>query len=205
MVFIGIADRLGRRMGALAKLMGFGALVGGLIVILRAGLLDQSAGGRVESWAAGLRMFKASPVWGVGLGFYMDHHPYVAHNSYVQCFAEVGFVGFTLWLAIILSTLRELNVVRRELADVPEASGLVRQATACKLSLAGFLTGALFLSRTYSPFLFLLVALGTALGAAARAQHPELPSEHPLLLLGRAGLAAMGIILTCLLVVFVGL
>jgi O-antigen ligase len=53
---------------------------------------------RLELWRDGLDLFKQAPVFGIGSGNFVEEVRKVAHNSYVQCFAELGFVGGTLFL-----------------------------------------------------------------------------------------------------------
>jgi hypothetical protein len=120
-------------------------------------------------------MLKYSPIWGVGFGSFADVNRVVAHNSYVHCYAELGLIGYFAWLGAILATfwyLERINVTEAGPAGSPE---LARWARALGLSLGAFLAGALFLSRTYSVSLFLLVGLGTALAAVAlnTSEEPE--------------------------------
>lgn len=157
-----------------------GAALGGLILVGFAGgrsfEMDESAQGRTEAWYAGIQMLKSSPIWGVGAGMFTDHHELVAHNSFVHCFAELGLVGYFLWLALLVLTLADLVVVARhptlgtehDSGEDPEAAEIVRWGRAALHSLAGFLVGALLLSRTYSPLLFLLLGVGVAAADQAR-------------------------------------
>ena len=126
---------------------------------------DESAYSRLEAWSAGLLMLKSSPIWGVGSGLFTDHHERVAHNSYVQCFAETGLVGYFLWLSLVVVTLQQLSVLAGSAKDADWA----RWASALRLSMLAFLLAALFLSRTTSPLLFFLASLPAALiGMAER-------------------------------------
>jgi putative inorganic carbon (HCO3(-)) transporter len=146
------------------------AAVPGMVFLFKYALSDESAMGRIEAWSAGLQMLKASPVWGVGSGFFIDHHPRVAHNSFVQCFAETGLVGYFLWLSLVVLSLTLMS----QLAESSPDEDWVRWARAVQLSLLGFLVGALFLSRTTSPLLFLLTGLSAAVASAARLDGQDL-------------------------------
>jgi hypothetical protein len=116
----------------------------------------------------------------------------VAHNSFVHCFAELGFVGYMLWLGLVtlpLHDLRTVGVQRRAEAehgpdtdleggepqedgeqseDADEDAGLGDWAEAIAISIAGFLIGALFLSRTYDPILYVFLGLGVAMAGVAK-------------------------------------
>ena len=113
-------------------------------------------------------MLRESPVWGVGFANFIDHHGIVAHNSFVHCFAELGAVGYFLWLGALLSTFWLLRQVASLVVESPLGEEMVRWAMALRLSLASFLAGALFLSRTYSISLFVLLGLSAALVSAAK-------------------------------------
>ena len=53
---------------------------------------------RIRLWSEGLRLFKESPVFGIGYGRYADEVGLVAHNSFVHGFTELGFVGGSCFL-----------------------------------------------------------------------------------------------------------
>lgn len=117
---------------------------------------EESAGGRIAAWSEGLTMVRNEPVFGVGYGRFTEHHSYTAHNSFVLSFAELGLVGYFFWLALLVLAFRELG---RAVAISLPGSEEQRWAKLIRLSLIGFLTCALFLSRSYVPTLFLLLAL----------------------------------------------
>jgi hypothetical protein len=150
--------------------------------------LDQSAMGRIHAWSDGLQMLKSSPIWGIGFGMFTQYHPRAAHSSYVQCFAELGLVGYLLWLGVILLTLDQLMRVAKNDAD----PSLARWARGVSHSLIGSLVGALFLSRAYDVVLFVQLGLGTAVVDVARrdgflAQPRSLPVSLSILLGAAAG------------------
>jgi O-antigen ligase len=103
-------------------------------------------------------MLRRQPLFGVGYNSFTDHHDLTAHNSFVLCFAELGLIGYFTWLALIVTAFRDVNQV----AALPgKGAEVVSRFYAAMLrsSLLGFLTCAFFLSRTYTPPLFLLLAL----------------------------------------------
>ncbi len=61
---------------------------------------------RMESLIVGWDMFVSHPIFGTGLGAYMEWHlrktgkPWVIHNSYLWLLAEFGIVGFLAFLII---------------------------------------------------------------------------------------------------------
>src|ERR1700682_2192945 len=64
---------------------------------------------RLEAWANGLEMFKSAPLFGIGFNGFTDYHEITAHNSFVLCLAELGLLGSTLWVAMLVTTTTNLN------------------------------------------------------------------------------------------------
>ncbi len=113
-----------------------------------------SASGRVYAWIAGLVMLKARPVFGVGYGNFTLHHGLAAHSAFIQCMAELGLVGYFVWLASIYSSYTGLRDVGRNAPAIQ-----VKYARIIQLSLTGVLVSAIFLSQAYSPVLYIALAL----------------------------------------------
>lgn len=162
LVFLLLEKRLSRKMsivltaGILALLM-LSDVAGGRAFSLSEG----SAAGRVEEWGAGIGMLKASPLFGVGYDLFLNQQDLTAHNSFVLCFAELGVVGYLLWLGLIVSTVTGLNGILRDTAEQePET---VRCARVVRAALFVFLVTAWFLSRTYAVTLYVLFGMCTAL------------------------------------------
>lgn len=116
---------------------------------------EESAGGRIDAWSAGLRMLKSSPLVGVGYDRFQDHHSHTAHNSFVLCFAELGVWGYFLWLGLIVLVFKQLNMAIEATTPADEEH---RWALALRTALVGFFTCAMFLSRAYHPPLYILMA-----------------------------------------------
>jgi O-antigen ligase len=117
---------------------------------------EASASLRIDAWSDGLNLLKAKPLFGVGYGNFLDHHERTAHNSFVLCFAELGLLGYFLWMGLIVIAYLGLeNVLRHPLPSTPEGD----LASILRTSLVAFLVCAWFLSRTYQPSLYILLAL----------------------------------------------
>lgn len=117
---------------------------------------DESAGGRIAAWSEGLSMLRGHPITGVGYGNFTENFAYTAHNSFVLCFAELGLLGYFFWIAMLVLAFKEIG---EAIAVSAPGSDERRWATLLRLSLIGFLTCAAFLSRTYQPTLYILLAL----------------------------------------------
>ena len=108
-------------------------------------------------------------------------------------------MGYALWLGAILITLHQLDRLRRLDSTTAEQSELSRWGGALRLSLLSFLVSSLFLSRTYSPTLFLLLGLPAALVGIARARGCQLgPSPLPFTI--KLGAATVGTVVVAYIV-----
>jgi len=126
-------------------------------------LQEASISGRLEAWGAGLQMLKESPLFGIGFGGFTDRHELTAHNSFVLCFAETGLVGYFFWIGLLVATARDLGLLARLPATDTAQEQVRRWARTVRLAFYTFLATAWFLSRTYIPTLYLLIAMGVGL------------------------------------------
>jgi putative inorganic carbon (hco3(-)) transporter len=117
---------------------------------------DDSAGDRIDAWGEGIAMLMMYPIFGVGFRNFIDYNFITAHNSWVLCFSELGLLGYFFWIGILVVAFVSLN---QTLARAPRGSEQTKWAALLRASLLGFLTCAFFLSRTYIPNLFILLAL----------------------------------------------
>ena len=92
------------------------------------GISASEGADRLEAWATGLELFKHSPMFGVGFGNFTNFNELTAHNSVVLCLAELGLVGATMWLALLVTTTMGLNRLV-SLREVPTMIGTDHQGT----------------------------------------------------------------------------
>jgi len=124
------------------------------------GLLDKSSYERIIYWGFGNQMFKANPIFGVGYAMFASHAGWhAAHNSFVQCYAELGFFGYFFWIALLYSVLYGLWTLKDRGECLGEKQNLVLD-DAILASIAGYLTAGLLLSRAYILPLYILIGLG---------------------------------------------
>jgi O-antigen ligase len=90
------------------------------------GISASDGADRLEAWASGLEMFKSAPLFGIGFGNFTDYHEVTAHNSFVLCLAELGLIGSTLWIGLLVTTVLGLRRVLRmhEPAKAEKSYGL---------------------------------------------------------------------------------
>jgi O-antigen ligase len=143
--------------------------------------------GRSDLWSIAWHMGSDHPVAGVGLDNYVVHSkdylrtvgrlefadlvarkkPLVAHNLYLQTFAETGVVGFALLIAFFAATLRLLlEAIRRfdALGDRTHAT----LARAVLAGLSGMLLADVFISNGADQRQWVLLALAPAMLVMAR-------------------------------------
>jgi hypothetical protein len=153
----------------------FGTVVSvpvGLLLMLANNAITSSrtismAGGedRLAIWSDGMQFFKHSPLWGVGFLGFEEREFMTAHNSFLLCAAEMGLLGFFLWMGMVVVTMIQLNRVPKVVGETNPA--LARWAIALKSSLSVYMFTSFFLSRTYELPLFLLLGMSGAIIAAA--------------------------------------
>lgn len=177
---------LRNKFGNWVAILGIGGILLASVVVnfgggREASLSEASTRGRIEAWSAGLTMLKSSPLWGVGYNKFTDHFVLTAHNSFVLCFAELGMIGYVLWLGILYVSFLQLNVLVQPASTDPEALELARVAALVRLSLLAFCTTGFFLSRTYEVTLYIVLALAVGLTEVERrrARLANVPSRLP--------------------------
>lgn len=141
---------------------------------------DESASERIVAWTEGIEMLKTSPLFGIGYAQFLDYHTLTAHNAMVLCFAETGLIGYFFWLGLLVITVVQLHELTKIAGAEPIDRSIRKWAGSLQLAMAGFLTAAFFLSRTYIPLLYLVVGLSVALIQIARGENrpvwsPSLP------------------------------
>ena len=126
-------------------------------------------------WLAARRMFKASPIWGIGGGnggvlmpeyglefpieLRMNQWGRAFHSMYYQLLAEFGLLGIVLIGSVVVLNTRDLRQIRA-LRRKGKCSGSIEQLGNClELSWVGFLTSAAFISVLGYPHLYYLTAL----------------------------------------------
>jgi putative inorganic carbon (HCO3(-)) transporter len=143
---------------------------------------ESSANARLTAWATAMRMIGDNPALGVGLRNFQPRYAeysvvplppggttYVAHNSYLQIWAESGsfaFVVYLLLLGSVFVTCRRVFMMGRMRPDLAWAANYARMMEATTV---GFLVGAFFLNRGHFDLVYHWLALVTSLSAIVAA------------------------------------
>lgn len=143
---------------------------------------EESAAGRVDAWYQGIQMLLHNPILGVGKGNFTEHNYLTAHNSLVLAFAELGLVGYFVWLAFVgLSTYMVYRISVTSVDHVGESRDAQKAdwveykkiSRTYLYAMLGFFVAAFFLSRSYNILLFILCALCVALYQSVRQRWPR--------------------------------
>jgi O-antigen ligase len=116
---------------------------------------------RIQLWAEGLEQLKHSPLFGIGTNKLYEEIRLVAHNSYVQAYVEMGFLGGTFFTGaffLALYCIYRLGKTRPATVD-PE---LWRLRPYVLSIVAGTMGGMLTSTRTYNLPTYMVLGLAAA-------------------------------------------
>ena len=131
--------------------------------------LDMSARERIVFWGLGNQAFKSSIVnmmTGLGYGMFwtVTRKGRAAHNAFVNCYVEIGYIGYCFWFGLIVLGVLGAWRVRAEMAHRrfdAESDYLWRFSGYVIVALVAFCASSYFLSRTFIyPFFFLMALAG---------------------------------------------
>jgi O-antigen ligase len=151
----------------------------------RATTPDATGTGRTELWRVATRMASDHPLAGVGVnGFeheaaayvlrpgnltFVDNiadRPSVAHNVYLQQLAETGAVGLLLLLCVCVACLAASQTAAGRFRAGGDRA-MAALASATTVAMIGLLAASAFISNSTDKRLWIVLALGPALLAAA--------------------------------------
>jgi putative inorganic carbon (hco3(-)) transporter len=154
-----------------------------------AGMVDESAQGRLFAWEAATRMALDHPLFGVGIDnfpgnfyFYTTSWEGLAkavHSTWFGVLAETGFVGITLFLVLVGATVRRSFAALRKLdrlrnAGVPMNLEAYAIAQAVLAGLASFIVSGSFLTQGFTWPIYILLALALSVSRfAARMENRD--------------------------------
>jgi O-antigen ligase len=176
------------------------ALAAGWFLLLapsatRQHVTSSSTTGRSMLWTVAIRAIRAHPVAGLGndnfqqaskyylvrpgattAAYLIVDSPHVAHDLYLEAWADTGVVGLLLFVGLIAAGGRCALLAVRE-ADRAGRAAEALLGRGLAVAIIGILAAGFFLSDIYSKQLWLLVALGPPLLAATRERAAAVPGK----------------------------
>ncbi len=152
-----------------------------------------AAQARLETWKAGLRMSFQHPLTGIGLGQFRPHLAdytgkpdlaKLAHNTYLEIAAELGFPCLVIYLWLLWETYRGFELIRRAAFRLDDRLSF-SIATGLQGGLVGYLVSSFFLSSEYVKFFWFYVFISIAMirvmqvTLAHRIKNQPTPDEPP--------------------------
>ena len=150
------------------------------------GTVEESANARLRAWKVAGEMIQDNPAFGVGMRNFRDNFylysdggvfNHVAHNSYLQIWAEGGSFAFLVYMALLLSVFFTCSWVRRVARMRPDMSWAGVYARMMEATTAGFMIGAFFLDRGHFDLIYHWLGLVTCLALIVRSEYARSP-EH---------------------------
>ena len=132
---------------------------------------------RYALWSAGFQMIQENWLTGVGVGNFKGlsaayQEPggavqAIAHNTYIQLTAELGIVGLSIFLAVLISALASLEKTRTEALRL-RSSLLYHSAGGAQGGLIGFAIAAVFVSAEYQRLFWFVIFVSVCLSTLTR-------------------------------------
>jgi len=130
--------------------------------------VKKSTESRYELFVSGVRMLKGNPLIGIGPGNFKQYSDryndmvsakQIAHNSYLELAAELGCLGFSLYLLIAWETIKNLRMMRMSNIEDPELKAMI---TGLGVGVIGYLVSATFLSAEFEKIIWFLIFTSAA-------------------------------------------
>ncbi|CAN5540769.1 hypothetical protein BH09GEM1_BH09GEM1_01760 [soil metagenome] len=148
---------------------------------------DHTSMTRKVYWMNGLDMARTHPLLGIGYenwlpyynAFYRNseasdrldiHGVAVAHNIFIQCMAELGFIGLSVFLMLIIACPLIGAQTRRLIRDArhPPDQFMIHMTYAMDEALLSYLVSGFFVTVLYYPFFWINLAFVVSLNSIAR-------------------------------------
>jgi len=135
---------------------------------------DQTSETRLEYWAAGIDMAKEHPWLGVGFkafpehyhrhykvndGSYLSRRKEVAHNSLIEVVSTLGIPALILYLWFHFSVFSSRSLLKKHKDSGSELIFLESFRVALNAAILTYFAGAFFMSITFYPYIYFLLAL----------------------------------------------
>jgi putative inorganic carbon (HCO3(-)) transporter len=135
---------------------------------------DETSSSRLGYWEAGIDMAKQHPLLGVGLNAFPEHYHIhykvkdgtflsnrreVAHNSLVQVASTLGIPALILYIWFHFSVFSNRSMLGKHQDPGPDLKFLDSFRVSLNVALLTYFVGAIFMSITFYPYIYFLLAL----------------------------------------------
>ncbi len=120
--------------------------------------------GRIQMWNTGFGLFLRSPVSpliGIGMGQFAEYLGHVAHNTFVQTYVELGFLGGTCLFGQYFCCLANLAKLGSTKVSLPDPT-MRRLQPFILAALASFTTSEMSLTNPFSLVTYVMFGLANA-------------------------------------------
>ncbi len=131
-------------------------------------IVEGTGQSRIQIWSESFAIWKQYPMFGLGEGMLVDELGVVTHNSFLQCFAELGFLGGAAFVSCFLAAgmglwhLRNYNTVVKPDDATYESQQLAHYRTYIFAALVAYIAGILTLSRQFVVPTYLVLGLASS-------------------------------------------
>lgn len=151
------------------------------LATLKQGTDEGSAATRIRAWTVALRMIEANPILGVGIRNFQVHwhefssdlsrgrgFAYVAHNSYLQIWAEGGTLSFIAYVTLLGSMFVAAAKLRRWAKLRPDMGWAYTYGSMMEAMTVSFMVGAFFLNRGHFDLVYHYIGIMSCMVFVAR-------------------------------------
>lgn len=131
-------------------------------------MVEGTGQSRIQIWSDSFSVWKQYPVFGLGEGLLVDELGVVAHNSFLHCFAELGFLGGAAFVSCFwgagvgLWQLRNIRALDKSSETTYENDQLAHHRTFIFAALIAYVAGILTLSRQFVVPTYLVLGLASS-------------------------------------------
>lgn len=118
---------------------------------------DASAMGRIEAWTDGWNYTLRHPFTGAGFEGWRLVTARDWHSSYVEMFAEHGFIAFGLWFSMIFGSVISLTNLPKKTRNIEGMEWVTTYCFMIRASIICYMVGTAFLGLSYWDLIYHLV------------------------------------------------
>ncbi|NOT48364.1 MAG: hypothetical protein HOP17_11520 [Acidobacteria bacterium] len=118
---------------------------------------------------------------GIGIGNFeiVGTHNLGTHNAFTQVSSELGWLAFAAYMIFLLSPIRKLDLMERQLFAKDDNSWLYYLSIGVQASIAGYFVSSFFSSVAYNWYVYYPVAFAIGLRRIYQLENESGMSEHP--------------------------